>query len=63
MIVTGNSDRTVPFEQSVIMADRLEECGYNYKFYKIEGADHGSYEFWTDTLYDMVDAHFRANMK
>lgn len=63
MIVTGNSDRTVPFEQSVIMADRLEECGYDYKFYKIEGADHGSYEFWTDTLFDMVDAHFRANMK
>lgn len=63
MIITGNSDRTVPFEQSVIMADRLEECGYDYKFYKIEGADHGSYEFWTDTLYNIVDAHFRANMK
>ena len=45
------------------MADRLEECGYDYKFYKIEGADHGSYEFWTDTLFDMVDAHFRAHMK
>ncbi len=63
LMITGNSDRTVPFEQSVLMADKMEECGYDYRFYKIEGADHGSYEFWTPTILDMVDAHFRAHLK
>ncbi len=63
VIVTGNRDNVLPFEQSVIMADKLEECGYNYKFYKIEGADHGSWEFWTKELFDLVDNFFKANMK
>ena len=62
VIVTGNRDNVLPFEQSVIMADKLEECGYDYKFYKIEGADHGSWEFWTTEVLDIVDNFFKTNM-
>jgi len=63
LIMTGNNDHVVPFEQSVIMADKLEECGYNYKFYKLEGADHGSWQFWTPEVWSIVDNFFKANMK
>ena len=63
MIVTGNRDNVVPYEQSVIMADKLEEEGYDYKFYKIEGGDHGSWEFWTIETIDMVDGFFKSHLK
>lgn len=63
LIMTGNKDRVVPFEQSVIMADKLEECGYDYTFYKIEGADHGSWEFWTNETLNIVDNFFKKHLK
>ena len=63
LIVTGNRDNVVPFEQSVIMADRLEEEGYDYKFYKIEGGDHGSWEFWTGEVSGIVDEFFKSHLK
>ena len=40
VIVTGNRDNILPFEQSVMMSDKLEECGYDYKFYKKIGRAH-----------------------
>jgi acetyl esterase/lipase len=63
LIMTGNCDRVLPFEQSVEMADKLEELGYRYKFYKIEGGDHGSWQFWTPEAFTIVDNFLRANMK
>jgi len=63
LIMTGNQDRVVPFEQSVIMADKLEECGYDYTFYKIEGGDHGSWEFWSLDAFNIVDNFFKENIK
>jgi acetyl esterase/lipase len=63
LIMTGNQDRVVPFEQSVIMADRLEEFGYDYTFYKIEGGDHGSWEFWSLDAFNIIDNFFKRNIK
>ncbi|MDO4826299.1 MAG: alpha/beta hydrolase [Bacteroidia bacterium] len=63
IIVTGNRDNVVPYEQSVIMADKLEDNGYDYKFYKIEGGDHGSREFWSAEVSGLVDDFFKAHMK
>lgn len=63
LIVTGNRDNVVPFEQSVIMADKLEDNGYDYKFYKIEGGDHGSWEFWTPEVSGIVDNFFQDHIK
>lgn len=63
IIVTGNRDNVVPYEQSVIMADKLEANGYDYKFYKIEGGDHGSKEFWSVEVSNLVDNFFKAHMK
>ncbi len=62
LIMTGNQDHVLPFMQSVELADKLEDCGYKYKFYKIEGADHGSWQFWTKEAFDIVDIFFKSNM-
>jgi acetyl esterase/lipase len=63
LIMTGNNDHVLPFEQSVAMADKLEACGYDYKFYKLDGADHGSWQFWTPETLDIVDQFFKAHIK
>ena len=54
-IVHGDKDRTVPFEQSTEFADKLHECGKEYEFYKITGADHGGPQFWEESVLDLID--------
>jgi len=63
IIMTGNRDSVLPFEQSVIMADKLEEHGYDYTFYKIEGGGHGSWEFWSLEAFNIVDNFFKKHIK
>ena len=62
LIITGNRDNVLPYEQSVLMADKLEVCGYDYKFYKIENGDHGSTEFWSPEVAKIVDDFLKANI-
>src|SRR5574344_315805 len=62
LIMTGNCDSVLPFEESVVMADKLEECGYNYVCYKIEGVDHGSWQFWTPEALNIVDNFFKSHI-
>jgi len=31
--------------------------------FRLKDADHGSYEFWTDKAYDIVEAFLRKNLK
>ena len=50
----------VPFEQSVIMYNKLRACGKHVEFYKVKGANHGEY-FWTrevlQATIDFLKAH------
>lgn len=62
MIATGTRDSIVPFEQSDLMAHCLADNGKAFNFYAIKDADHGSWEFWTKRMYDLVEAFFRANL-
>ncbi|HEY4324026.1 MAG TPA: alpha/beta hydrolase [Mucilaginibacter sp.] len=62
LIMHGSKDRLVPFEQSVLLADALDSHHYTYEFYKLPGADHGSFEFWTEKTFDTVDAFLKENM-
>lgn len=63
LIMHGSKDRTVPFQQSVLLADALEKQGYAYQFYQLKGADHGSSEFWTRQAFDIVDEFIKTNLK
>ena len=59
LIAHGDSDAMVPFRQSVLMAQKLQECGKEVEFYKVRGADHGVF-FWTEELMELVDRFLRA---
>lgn len=61
LILHGSKDRLVPFQQSVLLADALKKNNFNYAFYQLKGADHGSSEFWTIYIYDIVENFLKAN--
>ena len=63
MLAVGTSDHIVPFSQTEMMAKKLEEENKVYQYYVIDGADHGSWQFWTSRMFDIVDAFLRQYMK
>lgn len=56
LMIHGNKDRLVPFEQSVLLYNDLKQKGKDVEFYKIEGADHGGPDFWSDEVLGIVQA-------
>ncbi|MBR6405717.1 MAG: alpha/beta hydrolase [Lachnospiraceae bacterium] len=59
LLMHGDRDVTVPFEQSVIMYNKLRECGKHVEFYKVQGANHGQY-FWTKEVIQATIDFLRA---
>lgn len=62
-IAAGTMDSTVPFSQSDLMANKLQECNQSYEFHALMGADHGSWEFWTPRMFDLVEAFIKKNTR
>lgn len=58
----GTKDRVVPFSQSDLLANKLEEDGVEYEFYALRNADHGSWQFWTDEMFDRIEAFIRKHL-
>ena len=55
LLMHGDRDVTVPFEQSLIMYKKLKACGKHAEFWKVLGANHGQY-FWTkEVLQTTID--------
>ncbi len=50
LMVHGNKDRLVPFQQSVDFYTVLKEKGKKVEFYCLDGADHGGSCFWDDNV-------------
>ena len=59
LLVHGDEDGVVPFLQSVIMYDKLRECGKSVELYKVKGANHGIF-MWTKETVDLVIKFFKA---
>ena len=53
MIVHGDQDEIVPFNQSVLLYDKLVENKKIVDFYKVLSADHGVF-LWTDEMVGRV---------
>lgn len=51
----GTKDRVVPFSQADIFANKMESNGIEYEFWALRNADHGSWQFWTDEMFDKVE--------
>ena len=41
LIIHGDRDKLVPYQQSVLLKDALEKAGVSVTFYKVEGGGHG----------------------
>ncbi len=59
LIAHGDEDPMVPFNQSVLTAQKLLETGHTLEFYKVVGAGHGTF-MWTQELVDLVIRFFKA---
>jgi acetyl esterase/lipase len=55
LIAHGDMDRLVPLHQSDLLAAKLEESGKTFEYYCLSGAGHGSAEFWTNEMFDIVE--------
>ncbi|KRL83413.1 alpha/beta hydrolase [Ligilactobacillus apodemi] len=54
LIMHGDKDRLVPFEQSVLLYDALKDAGKDATFYQLEGADHAMDAFFTKQMTNIV---------
>lgn len=54
LIFHGTNDELVPFGQSCILFDKLNECQKDAKFYAVEKAHHGGKEFWSNQILDII---------
>jgi acetyl esterase/lipase len=62
LLVHGDCDKIVPFGQSVLLYEKLRDTGKKVDFYKLEGADHGSGEFSSSAVYDLMEAFIKENI-
>ena len=58
----GTKDRIVNTRCSVLLHQRLVECGHSSQLYLLRGADHGGVEFWTPEVLGIVDGFLREHL-
>ena len=62
LIFHGNKDRIVPFQQSVLLYEKLKAEKKEAIFYQIQNADHGGAPFWSTQVLDLVDEFIRIHL-
>ena len=60
LIFHGTNDELVPFGQSCMLYDKLNECNKKATFYAIDNAHHGGSEFWSNQVLDIVEAFIKG---
>ncbi len=59
LVIHGDEDPMVPFNQSVLTVKKLQETGHTVEFYKVVGAGHGTY-LWTEEVTNLVIRFMKA---
>lgn len=62
LIVHGDKDPYVPFNQSVLLYNALRDAGQQVEFYKVKGAGHGV-RFWTPKVLKIVHDFFNEYLR
>ncbi len=62
LIVHGDRDRLVPFQQSALLYEALIEAGQPVDFYRLKGADHGGPAVWAEPVMDLVDGFIQRHL-
>lgn len=63
MIIHGNQDRVVPFEQGVILHDLLEEAGCDVTLLEVDGSDHADVPFFQKEMWEEIRKFFTEKLK
>ncbi len=59
LLLHGNSDVEVPFQQTVKLANRLRDCGAEPSVVCVDGAGH-EWDFWSETVYREILTFLRT---
>ncbi len=54
LLIHGDSDPVVPFEQMLLIYEKMKACGYDTEAWQIEGAEHEG-TFWSDEVYHVIE--------
>ena len=63
LIMHGSMDNIVPFNQSVLLYEKLRACGKEAVFYRLEGAGHGTGGFTSEEAIRTVFAWVKGRMQ
>lgn len=58
----GTKDRTIHPLVSVVIYNRLKECGKDVSLYLLEGADHSGSEFWCEEVISLIIDFIQKNL-
>jgi acetyl esterase/lipase len=62
LMLHGDKDPLVPFNQSVLLYEALRAAGKEVTFYKLQGAVHGGPQFWNDRVLGIVETFLRSHL-
>lgn len=62
LLIHGDADVIVPFNQSVILYQALRKAGKDVTFYKVAGGNHG-FHFWSPAVIQLVVDFFDEHVK
>ncbi len=62
LIIHGDNDHTVPFEQGEILHDKLEAVGADVRLLILEGADHADMPFFQEELWQRIIDFFKTKL-
>jgi acetyl esterase/lipase len=63
LILHGEADPLISFNQSIVLHDKMIAAGKECDLYLLEGAGHGTDEFWQNSTKKLVTAFFDAHLK
>ncbi|MFD0697428.1 alpha/beta hydrolase fold domain-containing protein [Paenibacillus sp. GCM10027628] len=61
LIMHGDRDELIPFQQSVLLYEALRDAGQDVTFYKVKGASHRM-GLWNPTVFKVVSDFLKANL-
>jgi dipeptidyl aminopeptidase/acylaminoacyl peptidase len=63
LVIHGDADPLVPFNQSELLVAALESVGSNVTFHRVKGAGHGGPAFETEEIAKMVSDFFARHLE
>lgn len=62
LIIHGNEDHTVPFTQSVLLHDLLDEAGCDVTLLEVDGSDHADIPFFQKEMWEEIRKFFAEKL-